>query len=264
MYCLVRSLHVSGFQAEVVDQSKELDAYTQLLGTEESKRTKDISAVQKNIESGASAWAASTSASSQNMAKESAVRERDVAALDAIIKQVDERTDTESSQRGRVAKQANKLVDEEIAEYEKEFPGGIAAVKKNLRTETSKRASAIPPMTQAVDSYTQNSTWWQPIAPVNKSLVAQSSERRKAIAGLNDDIGGWTNFEDSLYFLNQVELKIKEGVCTYCVMCGGKWPANFGGVAAKLHSTQRRAEHCEGEMTSFTGEESFKVCCAMV
>jgi len=255
---------VASIKAVVADQAKLLHDYKHDVDSEQSQRIQDLSALQKHMDSGASAWAAWTAASDRSMDSESAQRAKAVAAVNLLSNKVNQRIEAESLDRAEEAKKATQLVEKELAEYQKDFPSSLTAVKKRLSIESSDRERAVPPLNETINAYTQNSTWWQPIGPVKKKLSAEGAKRNDAVTAVNASIDGWTNFEDSLMFVRDVEGKIRDGVCSYCLTCGGKWPMFFGGSSTKFHSIQRREEECEGGLAEYSGEETFKVCCGVV
>mmetsp|Transcript_5952 Transcript_5952/g.10959 ORF Transcript_5952/g.10959 Transcript_5952/m.10959 type:complete len:665 (+) Transcript_5952:59-2053(+) len=265
MWYKMRSMGISSFQALVADHSKLLDANSHHFDTEHSQRVQDISALQKRMDGEASAWAAWSAKFSGIVAKERAEQAHAFAAVNPSIQEVNQRIDTESSDLAKEAAKSKQLLDDELADYKKfDFSSRIAPVAKSLSEESAGRAQATSKTAEPVDAYTQNSTWWQPVNAATKSMHSEISERTSSIAAANHDIDGWPNFEESLYFLKSVEDKIRDGVCAYCLSCGGKWAMTFGQVRGEFGRIRRRAQHCEGGFANLHGEEEFHVCCAIV
>mmetsp|Transcript_91538 Transcript_91538/g.168156 ORF Transcript_91538/g.168156 Transcript_91538/m.168156 type:complete len:248 (-) Transcript_91538:89-832(-) len=246
--------------AIIADHSSLLHDYKQRLDAQHSDRVQDFSPLQERTDKEDVAWAAWAPELDRSIATQSAQRVHAVAAVYSSLRQVNRSIELGSSEREANAAEAKQALDKQ----ERELPSSIAAVGKRLSIESSKREGAIPAMTPKIDAYTHNATWYQPIEAFRPRVQKLSSERARAVAAVNDSMDSWTAFEDSLYFLVNIEDKMRNGICTYCLTCGGKWPESFGGVAAELHDVKRRAEHCEDGLSDFSGEEKLQVCCTIV
>mmetsp|Transcript_124086 Transcript_124086/g.201727 ORF Transcript_124086/g.201727 Transcript_124086/m.201727 type:complete len:324 (+) Transcript_124086:59-1030(+) len=254
-------------EAIVKSHTAELQANQKALDVEQADEAKAVAALKKNVDDELAKRQNAMAELKRRMASEQSARTKSVAGLNRDVQAVKKRVERERSDMEKEF----AAVNDRVKAQHSEWMSAVGGVEESVSSESKARIEAIAALTKLEETGKSESEAKAAIIPnlverldVEKKVLAVNiTEVNKRVAS-EEKVRQNVN-QDILMRVMPIVSQLSDGICTYCVSCGGEWPKFMGETTMKMRKGERREASCAGSVKTVEKKEEFEgkisLCC---